>query len=84
MAGGDRNIQKKKKFSGNPAPHDNSTAGSVSYPQNKEGGLNKFSNGEKDARNAKAIDNFNITLKERYGHQAKSATDIMGLTIEAH
>ena len=51
-----------------PAPQDTSAAGSVSYPQNKLGGLNKFAKSEKDKRFAKALDNFDINLKQSFKH----------------
>ena len=65
-----------------PALWDTAASGSVSYPQNKEGGLNKFAKSEKDKRFAKAFDNFDITRKQRLKHDYKTTTDVMGLNIE--
>ena len=49
-----------------PAPRDTAPSGTVKYPQNKEGGLNKYAKTEKDKRSAKALDNFDITLKQNF------------------
>ena len=66
-----------------PAPRDTAPSGTVKYPQNKEGGLNKYAKTEKDKRSAKAIDNFDITLKSKFKHEFKDTTEVMGLNIEA-
>ena len=64
-----------------PAPRDTAPSGSVSYPQNKEGGLNKFAKTEKDKRSARAVDNFDINFKQRFKHDYKTTTDVMGLNV---
>ena len=45
-------------WEGQCAPRDTSEAGSVGYPINAEGGLNKFHASYKQARNKAAIDNM--------------------------
>ena len=64
-----------------PAPRDTAPSGFVSYPQNKKGGLNKFAKSEKEKRSAKALDNFDITLKAKFKHDFKATTEVMGLNI---
>ena len=66
-----------------PAPRDRNPIGKVHYPQNKEGGLNKYARSEKNKRLEEAVDNLDIALKARFEIESKSTTDIMEVKIEA-
>ena len=59
------------------APRDTNDQGSVNYPQNAEGGLNKFHFSYKKAMKQEAIDNMTKRNSEIYGLQPKSATNIL-------
>ena len=66
-----------------PAPRDRNPQGAVSYPQTKEGGLNKYAKSEKNKRLEEAVDNLDIAAKAKYQSESKSTMDIMGVKIEA-
>ena len=64
-------------WEGECAPRDTSEPGSVAYPLNAEGGLNKFHASYKQARNVMGIDNIMHRNIENYIIHPKSATKIL-------
>ena len=66
-----------------PAPRDRTQQGLVSYPQTKEGGLNKYAKSVKNKRLEEAVDNLDIAAKAKHTDESKSTMEILGVKLEA-
>ena len=66
-----------------PAPRDRTGQGLVSYPQTKEGGLNKYAKSIKNKRLDEAVDNLDIAAKAKHATESKSTMEVMGVKLEA-